>query len=209
MKKALFILFVLGVALASCKKYESNHSDNPHVPVQPTYDVGDYYHNDTLEGVVFYTYGAHSGLMVGLEEVCLPWCQANYINQETGATNPYSGWNNTNIVMSNYDLCRFPVIQWSYLKNTWDLVHHDHILINERQWYVPSSEELEFLLKNKEAVNATLETKGCPTLEGKTYWTSTETGTRGAAAARVEDGQVVFDHALKTETYYVRAIRRY
>ena len=209
MNKAFCLLLVLCVAVVSCNKDDEPHNVVPPLPYSPTYQVGDYFKNDTLEGVVFYTYGARNGLMVSLEESKLPWCNSQHLICETGATNPYDGWNNTNIVSSNYDLYNYPAIGWSYRRNTWHLVHYEHRMIGLHQWYVPSSEELEFLLKNKEVVNATLEAKGCPTLEGKTYWTSTETGTRGAAAAHVEDGQVVFDHALKTETYYVRAIRRY
>ena len=82
-------------------------------------------------------------------------------------------------------------------------------MINHKQWYVPSSTELRYLLMNQEAVNATLDSLGYPTLEDKTYWSSTETGTRGAAAVRLQDGQIVISDSLKTLAFYVRAIRAY
>ena len=209
MRNSLFIIAVFGLAFTACKKYEPQGGDTP-APVYPSYQIGDYYHNDTLQGIVFYTIsGGSNGLMVSLDEVFLPWCQSDYINFETGVTNPFDGWNNTNGLLANYDLSHFPVIQWSHRKNTWHLVYNEHYPITAKQWYVPASNELRYLLQNQEAVNATLEAKGYPTLEGKTYWSSTETGTRAAAAAHVENDRVVINDSLKTRMFYVRAIRAF
>ena len=205
-----FLLFVVVLsAFASCQKQESPQGSEPHVPYQPTYEVGDYFKNDTLEGVVFYTISAHNGLMVSLEEVRLPWCDSAYIVCETGATNPYEGWNNTNIVSANYDLFFYPALDWSYQRNTWHLIHYPHRLIDHRQWYVPSTSELRYLLMNQTAVNAALDSLGYPTLEGKTYWSSTELGTRSAATMLVQDSSVVVKEAVKDQSFYVRAIRNY
>ena len=208
MRRVLYFIAILCV-FASCQKPEDPQGGEPYEPYQSTYEVGDYFKNDTLEGVVFYTYGAHNGLMVSLEEARLPWCDLAHIVCETGATNPYDGWNNTNIVTANYDLYYFPAIEWSYKRNTWHLVYYPHRLINNKQWYVPSTTEMRYLLLNQEAVNATLDSLGYPTLEDKTYWSSTETGTRGAAAVRLRDGQIVISDSVKTLEYYVRAIRNF
>ena len=208
MRRVLYFLAVF-CALVSCQKPETPQGGEPHEPYQHVYEVGEYYHNDTLEGVVFWTYTADHGLMVSLDEVCLPWCLPGNINCETGATNPYEGWNNTNILMDVYDMSHYPVIQWSYLKNTWHLVNYPHRKIINKQWYVPATTELRYLLQNQAAVNATLARMGYPTLEDKTYWSSTETGTRGAAAVRLQNNEVVFIDAVKTSEYYVRAIRNF
>ena len=204
------LLFITAIcAFSSCQKLETPQGEEPHIPNQPIYKIGDHFKNDTLEGVVFYTFGAHNGLMVSLEEVRLPWCDPAHIICETGATNPYDGWNNTNIVTANHDLYYFPAIKWSYQRNTWHLVHYPHRLIDHRQWYVPSTTELKYLLTNQTAVNATLDSLGYSTLEDKTSWSSTETGTRGAAAMRVQDGKIVISDSLKTLEFYVRAIRNF
>lgn len=208
MKKTLFFLALL-CFFFSCRKDESPLGGEPYVPFQPTYKVGDYFKNDTLEGIVFYTIGNHNGLMVSLEETKLPWCDPAHIVCETGATNPYDGWNNTNIVTANYDLYYFPAINWSYQRNTWHLIHYPHRLIDHKQWYVPSSTEMRYLLMNQVAVNATLDSLGYPTLEDKTYWSSTETGTRGAAAMHVQEGKIVISDSVKTLEFYVRAIRNF
>ena len=208
MKKALFF-FALLCIFVSCRKTETPQGVEPHVPYQPTYKVGDYFKNDTLEGVVFYTYGAYNGLMVSLEETLLPWCDEAHVISETGATNPYDGWNNTNLVTANYDLYYFPAIDWSYQRNTWHLVHYPHYLINHKQWYVPSTTELRYLLMNQEAVNVTLDSLGYPTLGDKTYWSSTELGTRSAAALQMQDSSIVVIETVKDQVRYVRAVRNF
>ena len=179
------------------------------MPYQPTYEIGDYFKNDTLEGVVFYTIGSRNGLMVSLEETELTWCDPAHIICETGATNPYDGWNNTNIVTANYDLQNFPAIDWSYQRNTWHHVHYPHKLIGSKQWYVPSSTEMRYLLMNQEAVNVTLDSLGYPTLKDKTYWSSTELGTKSAAVLQMQDSSIIVREAVKNQAFYVRAIRNY
>lgn len=206
-----FLLIAFVVALASCQKPEPSGGDEPSpTPSSPQYEIGDYFHNDTFEGIVFFTIsGGTHGLMVSLEETELPWCIDTYINEETGATNPYEGWNNTNIINSNYYLPHYPAVEWSYLRNTWHLVHYPHRDIKANQWYVPAKNELRYLIQNHEAVSATLSSRGCPTLEDKAYWSSTELGTRSAAFGKMQRDTVLIEEALKTETYYVRAIRNF
>lgn len=207
MKKALLLWMIL--VLAGCKKYDHQNGETP-PPVHPTYEIGDYYHNDTLQGIVFATIsGGTNGLMVSLEETLLPWCTPNYVSKETGATNTNDGWYNTNLLMANYDLNHYPAIQWSHMRNTWQLLYQPHYQITPRQWYVPSCNELRYLLQNQALVNRTLDSLGYPTLEDKTFWSSTETGTRGAAAVRLQNGQVVISDSMKTLDLYVRAIRNF
>ena len=211
MRKNWLLVFFLLPVLAACNKYESPPSSGdtplPHHE-DPVYHIGDYFHNDTLQGVVFLTYGTSNGLMVSLEESYLPWCETNYVNSLTGATNPYDGWRNTNILMANYDLGHYPAIRWSHLRNTWHLVHQNFPIMS-RQWFVPSSGELNKLLQNQAAVNATLDSLGYPTLEEKIYWSSTELGTRSAAALREQDSSIVVMEAIKDQVFYVRAIRNF
>ena len=211
MRLTWFWLPILLLAFDSCKKHESPSSGGTPLPSHhdPSYDIGDYYHNDTLEGIVFLTYGASNGLMVSLEETQLPWCEANYVNSETGATNSYEGWSNTNILMSNYDMQHYPAIRWSHERNTRNLVYYNYHQITNKQWYVPSSTELNKLLQNQTMVNATLDSLGYPTLEDKTYWSSTELGTRSAAALQMQDSSIVFKEAVKDQLLYVRAIRNF
>ena len=210
MRSIYFFIVALLLAFVACKKHEPTVSGGTTLPSHqnPTYEIGDYFHNDTLEGIVFLTYGDYNGMIVSLDEAFLPWCIPNHVNSETGATNPYDGWHNTNILMSNYDLNHYPAIHWSHLKNTWHLVHQNY-QITSRQWFVPSSVELSKLLQNQAAVNATLESLGYPNLEDKAYWSSTELGTRSAASLRMQDSSVVVIESVKDQTFYVRAVRNF
>ena len=209
MKNAFIFITVLLLAMASCNKYEHAEGNTPQ-PVFKAYHIGDLYQNDTLQGIVFHTIaGGTSGLMVSLDETLLPWCTENYVNTETGATNPYDGWYNTNILMSNYDLSRYPAIQWSHQRNTWQLVYQPYFQVNARQWYVPSCNELRYLMLNQTAVNATLDALGYPTLEDKTYWSSTELGTRSAAALRMQNDSTIITEIVKDQLLYVRAVRNF
>ena len=88
-------------------------------------------------------------------------------------------------------------------------MNYPHRKIINKQWYVPSTTELRYLLQNQEAVNATLASMGYPTLEDKTYWSSTETGTRGAATVRLQSNEIVISDVVKTLEFYVRAIRNF
>lgn len=210
MRNRLLIAALTCIAFAACKKYEPQGGGDTPAPVYPSYRIGDYYHNDTLQGIVFFTTaGGSCGLMVSLDEALLQWCLPDHIDEETGATNPYDGWNNTNILNNNYDLHNYPAIRWSYMKNTWNLIHLDHQTIHNKQWYVPSTNELRYLLQNQDAVNATLQERGFPTLEGKTYWSSTETGTLSAASMMVQNDEIVINESLKTQSFYVRAVRSF
>lgn len=210
MKRTLFILLCLATVIMACKKYEPYQGGDVHEPVFPTYEIGDYFRNDTLQGIVFATIsGGTSGLMVSLEETQLPWCVPNYDTKETGATNTNDGWYNTNILMANFDLNHYPAIQWSHMRNTWQMLYQPHYQVSPKQWYVPSSNELRYLLQNQAAVNRTLDSLGYATLEDKTYWSSTETGTRGAAALCLQNGQIVISDSEKTLEFYVRAVRNF
>ena len=201
----ILVILMIVIGFASCQKPD-NHNGNGNngydVPVT-TYAVGDYFHNDTLSGVVFkVTAGGTQGMMVSLDETQCQWCLESYIIEETGATNAIEGWNNTNIVMSNYDLINFPAIAWSMEKNTW--FEHGHIAA--RHWYVPSSDELRTLLLNMNDVNTALQRLGKPTMEDKTYWSSTELGTRIATALYLQNDVVANADSEKTNRYYVRAV---
>ena len=210
MKQLILFLLAFTTILSSCKKHVPYQGGDAPPIVYPSYEIGDYFRNDTLQGVVFATIaGGTSGLMVSLDETQLPWCVPTYINKETGVTNPNDGWYNTNNLMANFDLNHYPAIQWSHKKNTWQLLYQPHFQITPKQWYIPSSSELTYLLQNQAAVNRTLDSLGYPTLEDKVYWSSTETGTRGAAALRLQSGQVLISDSVKTLEFYVRAIRNF
>jgi len=202
-KKTIIILFI-ALIVWSCRKTTENEGGTP--PPFKTYEIGDIFSNDTIRGIVFFTLqGGTNGLMVSLNDTVAEWCYPNFVLNETGATNANDGWNNTNILMSNFYLLDYPAMKWTFDKNWWYKAGN----IRPKDWYMPSKRELGYLLQNQEAVNKTLVSLGYNTMEDKTFWTSTETGTITAAAGYIENGEVVVEARQKDNKFYVRAIRQF
>lgn len=189
---------------SSCYKAKEGEGGTP--PSFKTYEIGDIFSNDTIRGIVFFTLqGGTNGLMVSLDDTLAEWCYPNYILNETGAINAKDGWNNTNILMSNFYLLDYPAMKWTFDKNWWYKAGN----IRPKDWYLPSKKELGYLLQNQEAVNETLVSLGYNTLEGKTFWSSTETGTKTAAAGYLNDSVVMIEAKQKDQIFHVRAIRQF
>lgn len=204
MKRFVCLLILVTVLFSACHKHEEEEGGTP--PPFKTYEIGDIFSNDTIRGIVFFTLqGGTNGLMVSLNDTVAEWCYPNFVLNETGATNANDGWNNTNILMSNFYLLDYPAMKWTFDKNWWYKAGN----IRPKDWYMPSKRELGYLLQNQEAVNKTLVSLGYNTMEGKTFWTSTETGTITAAAGYIENGEVVVEARQKDNKFYVRAIRQF
>jgi len=204
MKRFVCLLILVTVLFSACHKHEEEEGGTP--PPFKTYEIGDIFSNDTIRGIVFFTLqGGTNGLMVSLNDTVAEWCYPNFVLNETGATNANDGWNNTNILMSNFYLLDYPAMKWTFDKNWWYKAGN----IRPKDWYLPSKRELGYLLQNQEAVNKTLVSLGYNTMEDKTFWTSTETGTITAAAGYIENGEVVVEARQKDNKFYVRAIRQF
>ena len=179
-------------------------------PDLPTYSVGDFYQKGGVEGVVFQTHsgGAH-GKLLSLDETHAVWCDDLHAHVATEATNRNNGWSNANIIRDNFDLSGFPAVGWGVAKN--DLLVGEQLTF--RHWYVPSSNELRSLLLHYQELNVVLKAHDLPTLEGKSYWSSTEfEGNKDMAVAfRYEEGDSTIHSAdsIKTGTHCVRAIREF
>ena len=186
--RRLTYIILLAAILTACHKPEESEGGTP--PPFKTYEIGDVFSNDTIRGIVFFTLqGGTNGLMVSLDDTIAEWCYPNFVLNETGTTNSKDGWNNTNILMSNFYMLDYPAIKWTFDKNWW----YEAGNIRPKDWYLPSSRELEYLLANQGPVNVTLKSLGYNTLEDKTFWASTETGTSTAAAGYVDNGEVVIE----------------
>lgn len=204
MKRVVCFILLVTALFSACHKHEEEEGGTP--PPFKTYEIGDIFSNDTIRGIVFFTLqGGTNGLMVSFDDTLAEWCYPNYILNETGAINAKDGWNNTNILMSNFYLLDYPAMKWTFDKNWWYKAGN----IRPKDWYLPSKKELGYLLQNQEAVNETLVSLGYNTLEGKTFWSSTETGTKTAAAGYIENGEVVVEARQKDNKFYVRAIRQF
>ena len=168
------------------------------------YNVGDYYSEDGLQGVVFeVSADGKSGKIVSLNQSAAAWttdssCQNGYISS--------SDWNDGTFNMPFVKLVsswqtKFPAFKWSA-----DL---------GSRWYLPAYNELKlFTLDDdvRDAVNRTLVANGGTKIYGKGsgagYWSSTEAWEKtGALYVDMDcvNGTQLTDKS-KGSTLYVRAI---
>lgn len=161
-----------------------------------TYQIGDYYENDDIRGVVFEVSadGCH-GKVLSLDQVSAVWCTAEQYNKEVivGASSTDDGMLN----LSKIERCgleNYPAAQWCKNKG--------------RKWYLPSSDELSSVYAGKEKINMTLLKYMGEPLNGL-YWSSTEDTYiyhKGADAYRVNMHSGIFGKYKKTYVNYVRAV---
>ncbi len=164
-----------------------------------TYKVGDYYNENSREGVVFEvdSTGRH-GKIVGMKQAKSSWCMNKARFEETGATDKVDGMKNMQQIM------RIDGWRESYPAFAWCAEQGDG-------WYLPAIEELEkFMLDNKvhNAVNQTLSQYGGDRLAEKGteswYWSSSEHDKFRAWYVGMYDGNTGSNY--KFGNLYVRAV---
>lgn len=145
------------------------------VEVQPTpnveskrYNIGDYYNENGLEGVVFDVWdGGRHGKIVSFDQAEAAWDTRasrnfwgnvkNCIHTDTNSVN--DGRANTDKIMARFDKKYFAPIVWC--RSLGD------------NWYLPAIEELKQLYDKKSIINQLLNKHNCTILDGS-YWSSTE-----------------------------------
>ena len=99
------------------------------------YNIGDIYNKDGVKGVVvMLTDNGRHGLIMSLDEVCLPWCTLSRKQQKkVGASDRFDGEKNMlavekYIAENNLSWSKFPAFEWCRAKG--------------EGWYLPSINEL-------------------------------------------------------------------
>ena len=128
------------------------------------YQVGDYYDDDTKQGVVFEVdeSGRH-GKIVSLDEEDLQWCTGEEYKRKvkTGATDSDEGRNNQVRIQQIADWrTKYPAFAWCADQG--------------KGWYLPTVEELRVICLVKDKVDKTLSKMGRDKIQNDFYWSSTE-----------------------------------
>ena len=139
---------------------------------QKRYNIGDYYNDNGLEGVVFEVWddGRH-GKIISLDETRAVWdsrVKWNSANGSSGGTRTYAdsesdGKANTDKIMARSDSKYFDAFKWCRAKGS--------------SWYLPVIDELKQIYNNKDKLNSTLNQYGTAlraALKFDFYWSSTE-----------------------------------
>lgn len=171
---------------------------DPIPPVTTTYEIGDYYENGFVKGIVIYIDSeGKSGTVVSLDETEAIW---SYKYEEPMASFPQTGRYNTDCVY-NMEGWRenYPGFLWRSEKD----------VMGVKNWYVPDQRELGLLYeaysgvrgggslsddeirKNKQLFNDTLKEKGGVPLSDAVYWTSAECSARMAYAFDMASGAMI------------------
>ena len=147
------------------------------VEVQPTldieskrYDIGDYYNENGLEGVVFDVWydGLHvHGKIISLDQTSAAWdsrVKWDPLNGYSGGTCTHAnsksdGKSNTDTIMERSDSQYFSAFKWCRAKG--------------EDWYLPAKDELKQIYKDQAKLNSTLRQYGT-TLRNVCYWSSSE-----------------------------------
>ena len=122
------------------------HGAVPHKPIQSVevmpaedetiYGIGDIYNKNGIKGVVvMLTDGGRHGLIMSLDEACLPWCNLHRKQQKKamGASDRHDGMKNMlaiekYIAENNLSWSNFPAFEWCRAKG--------------EGWYLPSINEI-------------------------------------------------------------------
>jgi hypothetical protein len=122
------------------------HGAVPHKPIQSVevipaedetiYGIGDIYNKNGIKGVVvMLTDGGRHGLIMSLDEACLPWCNLHRKQQKKamGASDRHDGMKNMlaiekYIADNNLSWSNFPAFEWCRAKG--------------EGWYLPSINEI-------------------------------------------------------------------
>lgn len=161
------------------------------------YQVGDYYDDDTKQGVVFEVDGlGRHGKIVGLNEVKLQWCTSEEYKRKvkTGTTDKDDGRNNQVRIQQIADWrSKYPAFAWC---------------ANQGEgWYLPALNEIEKIYWVKDKVNRTLARKGSYTIQIFWYWSSSEYEMYTeflAGSVLMSDGYT--GSSSKNDYLYVRAV---
>lgn len=125
------------------------------------YQVGDYYHENGIEGIVFeVSDGGRHGKVVSLDKTGDQWCtEAQYEKKiVVGASSETDGKYNTDKIAAQ-GLSNYPAAKWCRGKGS--------------QWYLPAREELRAIYRNRRKIDNSLLQNGGIGI-ANFHWSSTE-----------------------------------
>ena len=189
MKKFSFILIIgIFAIFVGCKKKavgikttENNTTSN--------YHVGGYYDKNGITGIICkVSSDGNHGTVVSLDEAKLPW-SLEYVT--TGASDYMNGPFNTNTIISNFDLEKYPAFKWCNDKNTAGI----------SGWYMPSISEVGDILRVREILDEGLLNNGGVVMH--IPWSSTEKDNQTAYCNHL------FSYTEKWIEEFVRAVHSF
>ncbi|MDL2297333.1 DUF1566 domain-containing protein [Bacteroidales bacterium OttesenSCG-928-B11] len=164
MKKLLSIAMCLCLALSIVGCDKDDDSENGGSSGK-TYDVGDYYNEGGVKGIVYkVTNGGKNGMIISMDEgTNLAWQKET--STSTGATDEKDGTKNmAKIKASSSGIAQFPAFKWCDDKNKGGVTG----------WYLPAKDEVLEISQSYLALQVELQANGGSTFGSNQVWSSTE-----------------------------------
>lgn len=134
----------------------------PHI-----YAIGDYYHVNTVEGIVYrISNGGANGMILSLDFTNLQWANDEFSAILMDASSDDDGLNNYNaIIESNFGIQNFPAFKWCNDKNTGSVTG----------WHLPAINDLNLLSDSIDVISKAYQDLGLSSFDNNTiFWSSTE-----------------------------------
>lgn len=207
MLMAMAIVALVGCGGESKDKNKSGSSDEANEVVtytldipekaEPLYNVGDYYNQDGLSGVIFWVDGdGEHGLLVAMSETRAQWCTDDRMPSQrvaVGASHFADGRANNDAVLSHDASYRFPAFEWCAKQGD--------------AWYIPAVNEMKELCRNLGTINDAIKANGGTPISQALYATSTEKNSCECYYFVAIDGGSGYHHySDKADSYLVRPI---
>jgi hypothetical protein len=211
MKRLILFTVMLTIACCtSCDKKNNDGKDDDKNPVDnpintiKKYVVGNYYNEHGIQGIVYkINSDGTSGMIFSMDETATAWVSdSTFATVQTSTTESDSGMINMEKIKA-MGIEHYAAFKWCNDKNKEGVVG----------WYFPASNELDDIYRaqknNVNSINDSIIANGGVAFGPVDYWASTEIGSippfHSATIINFSSGRM--DHAIKTTTHQVRAVR--
>ena len=205
--KTIMVLLLITSCVVACKDPEPE-PDPPVVPVEKTYEMGSYYNEGGVQGIVYkVSADKKHGMMVSLDEAnpLLAWAKTSESESITGVKNDTNGMANMEIIKKNFSISDFPAFEYCDAKNKSGVTG----------WYLPATQELIAIRSVADQLKDSLVAHGGTPFSTNFYWSSYENASvvnplcLTAYAVGLDAGTSATSTPSKIQLCNVRAVRAF
>ena len=170
--KTIMVLLLITSCVVACKDPEPE-PDPPVVPVEKTYEMGSYYNEGGVQGIVYkVSADKKHGMMVSLDEAStlLAWAKASQSESVTGVKNDTNGMANMELLKKNFSISDFPAFEYCDAKNKSGVTG----------WYLPAIRELLAIQNVAGQLKDSIAAHGGTLFSTNHYWSSYENAPVGS-----------------------------
>ena len=164
--KTIMVLLLITSCVVACKPKPDPDPD-PVVPVEKTYEMGSYYNEGGVQGIVYkVSADKKHGMMISLDEAdpILAWAKASQGISKTETNNDTNGMANMELIKKNFTISDFPAFEYCDAKNKQGVTG----------WYLPATKELIAIRNVAGQLKDSLAAHGGTPFSTNYYWSSFE-----------------------------------